>query len=314
MKSLKKSKTFLKSVLFLFLLFITVLEGEEEQKPEPLDIRIKLPFRKGRRFKVIQGNLGAFTHSEIEKYAWDFAMPEGASVCACAQGRVVWIRDDSKKGGNDRAFIGKANFVIIDHGRGIFSEYKHLKYKSAGVKLGEVVRAAQVIARSGSTGYSTEAHLHFELQDYKGASLAGRFVDVHEDEGIPQEGKFYTSFNKGRGTSRFTEDSKFPEDAFSSEGIVLTQPIPCAYLDSARVYEIKGKAAKTAKRVVLFFMELQTRSAAIAFFGDVDESGSFTIRIEFPNGAPKGKKRVAMALVESDGRYYSRYSYPVYVR
>jgi murein DD-endopeptidase MepM/ murein hydrolase activator NlpD len=305
----------LKSTLALLVfLFAASLAGQERKRPEPLDIRIKLPYRKGARFKVIQGNFGTFSHFEEEECAWDFAMGEGTSVCACAEGRVVWIDDDSKVGGDDKAYEGKANFILIDHGGGVFSEYKHLKHASARVKIGQIVRAGQVIARSGNTGYSTEPHLHFELQDYAGASLPSRFVDVFEDDGIPELGTSYTSGNDGKGTSRFSGDSELPEDAFSSEGIVVTRSLPCAYLDSSSVYELKGTVTEDARRVVFFFAEEQTKEAALAFFGDVDAEGHFAIRITFPERAPKGKRRVAMALVKLDGSYWCPYSYRTYVK
>lgn len=57
------------------------------------------------------------------------------------------------------------NHVAIDHGNGEFSMYAHLKPGSLNVKVGDVVKAGQVIGKLGSSGNSTEPHLHFQVCD-----------------------------------------------------------------------------------------------------------------------------------------------------
>lgn len=57
------------------------------------------------------------------------------------------------------------NNVIIDHGNGEFSVYAHLKPGSVKVKTGERVKTGQPIAELGSSGNSTEPHLHFAVCD-----------------------------------------------------------------------------------------------------------------------------------------------------
>lgn len=53
--------------------------------------------------------------------------------------------------------------VIIDHGNGEYSLYAHLKPGSVTVKVGDTVRSGQTIGRLGSSGNSTEPHLHFQV-------------------------------------------------------------------------------------------------------------------------------------------------------
>jgi len=55
------------------------------------------------------------------------------------------------------------NHVIIDIGGGNFAFYAHLQPGSLRVKLGDKVRAGQVIGLVGNTGNSTEPHLHFHI-------------------------------------------------------------------------------------------------------------------------------------------------------
>lgn len=57
------------------------------------------------------------------------------------------------------------NYVVVKHGPEEFSFYAHLKQKSIRVKVGDKVKAGQRIAQVGSTGHSTEPHLHFQLMD-----------------------------------------------------------------------------------------------------------------------------------------------------
>jgi len=64
--------------------------------------------------------------------------------------------------------------VIIDHGQGEYSIYAHLVPGSIRVGAGAEVRAGQTIGRLGSSGNSTEPHLHFQVCDApSGVSCAG---------------------------------------------------------------------------------------------------------------------------------------------
>ena len=55
--------------------------------------------------------------------------------------------------------------VIIDHGAGEYSVYAHLKTGSVKVKAGQAVKAGDPLAQLGSSGNSTEPHLHFAVCD-----------------------------------------------------------------------------------------------------------------------------------------------------
>ncbi|MBS1518281.1 MAG: peptidoglycan DD-metalloendopeptidase family protein [Bacteroidetes bacterium] len=55
-----------------------------------------------------------------------------------------------------------ANFILIKHDDGSYAYYYHLMKKSVTVKLGEYVQKGKIIGYVGSSGYSTDAHLHFE--------------------------------------------------------------------------------------------------------------------------------------------------------
>jgi len=67
------------------------------------------------------------------------------------------------------AIIG--NHVVIEHAPGEYSVYAHLKPGSIKVKAGERVRIGDVIAQVGTTGNSTEPHLHFHVCDSPEAML-----------------------------------------------------------------------------------------------------------------------------------------------
>jgi murein DD-endopeptidase MepM/ murein hydrolase activator NlpD len=52
--------------------------------------------------------------------------------------------------------------IIIEHAPGIYSIYYHLD--SIIAQEGSIVEAGEVIGLSGSTGFSTGPHLHWELR------------------------------------------------------------------------------------------------------------------------------------------------------
>ena len=92
----------------------------------------------------------------------DFAAEEGAEIYAVAGGIVTTAGYDVEKG----------NYVVLDHGGGLETEYQHMK--SLLVSAGQSVVQGQVLGYVGSTGNSTGPHLHFEArQDGAPADLTG---------------------------------------------------------------------------------------------------------------------------------------------
>ena len=99
------------------------------------------------------------------KYAIDFGLAEGTEIIASKSGIVVDVKVDSNKGGMSQKYsdLKYLNYITLRHSNGELSQYAHLKYKGALVKLGDKVKAGQPIALSGNTGFSTEPHLHFQV-------------------------------------------------------------------------------------------------------------------------------------------------------
>ena len=98
----------------------------------------------GRRADPFGG--GAAWHKGI-----DFDARTGDPVMAVADGVVSYSGVRS----------GYGNVVEIDHGNGYVTRYAHNSRNT--VQVGDLVRVGQQIARAGSTGRSTGAHVHFEV-------------------------------------------------------------------------------------------------------------------------------------------------------
>ena len=82
----------------------------------------------------------------------DIGAPTGTDIVAAASGEVV-ISTYSYSAGN---------YVMINHGGGVYSVYMHASKRLC--KVGDTVKQGQVIAKVGSTGYSTGPHLHFGIR------------------------------------------------------------------------------------------------------------------------------------------------------
>jgi murein DD-endopeptidase MepM/ murein hydrolase activator NlpD len=114
----------------------------------------------------------------------------GADVLAAADGRVTKVANDQQedpsamqrpdetqeaysarlqKEQGERLTKGltaiTGNYVMIDHGKNEYSLYAHLQPGRAAVHVGDQVKAGEVIGKLGSSGNSTEPHLHFHVCD-----------------------------------------------------------------------------------------------------------------------------------------------------
>lgn len=131
-----------------------------------------LPYLAGTTYKVTQGYHGSFSHTGPDEYAIDWKMPEGTPVVAAREGKVVSVKDDSEKGGPNRKFEDCANIVTVQHSDGTMAHYCHLSPHSAKVEVGQRVRAGDLLALSGNTGFTSGPHLHFAV--FKASSGHGR--------------------------------------------------------------------------------------------------------------------------------------------
>ena len=88
----------------------------------------------------------------------DYAVISGTQVFAPDSGTVVW-----------RSTTGRAGYAIVvrnalPDSRGLLldSYFFHLQGPAAGIQIGTVVHAGQLLGLSDDTGHSTGPHLHFE--------------------------------------------------------------------------------------------------------------------------------------------------------
>jgi hypothetical protein len=114
----------------------------------------------------------------------------GADVLAAADGRVISAADDQpedpsamqRPNETQEAYFARlqkeqgerlakgltaiaGNYMMIDHGKNEYSLYAHLQPGSVRVHVGDEVKTGDVIAKLGSSGNSTEPHLHFHVCD-----------------------------------------------------------------------------------------------------------------------------------------------------
>ncbi len=82
----------------------------------------------------------------------DFIAPEGTPVFAVADGTVALAERQG----------GYGNYIEISHGYNYSSNYAHLS--EIEVEKGQKIKRGDLIGRIGSTGMSTEPHLHYEVR------------------------------------------------------------------------------------------------------------------------------------------------------
>jgi len=116
-----------------------VLPVKSTRRTSPFGARRINQYPDGRRTTEIHGGI-------------DFGIPTGTEVYACGAGKVILSRH--------RIISGYS--VIIEHAPGIYSLYYHLD--SVIAEENAIIKAGELIGLSGSTGFSTGPHLHWELR------------------------------------------------------------------------------------------------------------------------------------------------------
>lgn len=145
---------------------------------EGTTLRVTSPF--GYRTDPVTGE-GGQGHKGIDLTLWR-GYSALSAIGAAWDGTVTDVRDGVEGFDTVRS---AGNRVTIDHGDGVVTKYYHLANGSIPVQVGDSVAAGQIIGQMGSTGYSTGAHLHFQLEIY------GEPVDplpfLLGEEDIPEE-------------------------------------------------------------------------------------------------------------------------------
>ena len=116
----------------------------------PIDATLASPFG---AFRIYNG----FAHSRHT--GWDMKAILGTPLSATASGRVVFAGVLDIRG----------NYVLIDHGYGIYSGYAHLS--KILVADGDTIIAGQIIGKVGTSGRSEGSHFHWDM------SINGSWVD-----------------------------------------------------------------------------------------------------------------------------------------
>lgn len=106
------------------------------------------------KFNYISSYFGKRTYGGITEFhkALDIPANAGSNIYAANGGSVVTATYHYSYG----------NYVIIDHGGGKATLYAHCS--KLLVKVGDNVNQGDVIAKVGTTGYSSGNHLHFEVR------------------------------------------------------------------------------------------------------------------------------------------------------
>lgn len=90
-------------------------------------------------------------------------MDSGVAVFAAKDGIVTYVIDTLFDRNKTAISGGLGNYICIKHDNLFYTYYGHLKKNSALVSAGDSVLAGEIIGLVGSSGYTSDPHLHFEV-------------------------------------------------------------------------------------------------------------------------------------------------------
>lgn len=140
------------------------------QKPRSSQLTYQYPIKANYSIES-----GSPAHIGSHSGAIDFIVPSNTSVYAARAGKVIEIIDKYsipfflRLTGNyllTRLYRGRMNHLTLEHNQGKikeFSFYAHLQKNSIKVKLNQTVKAGQILAKTGWSGWMDKPHLHFAV-------------------------------------------------------------------------------------------------------------------------------------------------------
>lgn len=263
---------------------------------EVAPLALRLPTPVGERVQVTQGNDGAFSHFGEERYAWDFGVPLGTTVYAAAGGVVVWVEEGHTAFGPEPELRSEANFVVLDHGGGLYTNYVHLEVNSVLVRPGDVVGAGEALARTGQSGQMTGPHLHFHVENVWSESVPARFATPDGCTLVPLLDQWVTAWE----VPLLDRDrrSTAPHDTYAEDGVIELVGLPARLIARHERVEIAGATTLDGAEVVWFLL-LPPAGGTALFAQDFPvRDGRFRGRLELAE-VPAGQYGVA--LVASQG-------------
>ncbi len=144
---------------------LTLDEGDDTTPNEPFEIPspdnvddnvYKLPFK---YVSPVRGAITSYFGYRVHPISGETTFHFGADV-GVGTGTAVGAFADGKVQETGYTWV-YGNYMKVSHADGFVSFYAHLS--KIEVKTGKSVSRGDRIAKSGNTGYSTGAHLHFEL-------------------------------------------------------------------------------------------------------------------------------------------------------
>lgn len=167
-------------------------------------------------FVRIDASGGLYQPGEEKSMASNFSY--GARLLAVAPGTVVAVQKgipdqppDTNPTGYSLNQLG-GNYVVLKLSDDLYALYAHISPATITVKVGQKVKAGQILGRLGNSGNSTAPHLHFHLMDGPGLLTS---------DGVPYEFERFTVVARPSAT----QDSFVPV----RPPVVVTDGYPLTY-------------------------------------------------------------------------------------
>ena len=192
------------------------------------------------------------SENELENY---YAF--GKKVLSPSKGRVVYVMNEVNdnippteiNGDNSMRHNVNGNCVIVDHGNGEYSNLAHFKKGSIKVNVGEEVETGNELGQVGSSGNSSEPHIHYNIFKLRDGYTIEQIVQAMkkpypffelDDEDRTEEGfkKFTQKFLELKKKYQINNNSKVEE--MPNEFLELVSPLAKSMIGVQAVFQGKG--------------------------------------------------------------------------